>query len=195
MAFFKRERPSPRSQIPPHLEARFAYINGLQHAEPPPPWHRTGIVPVGGLWHVGFGSNSDLALVISVSGRGVIDCTTGQKLARDDEEYHPNEGSLDADGIGPLQDQKIRIAGIWGGGLTRLTADGWSVEPHPLSWPNEELLLCPPGQTMLWQPNDQEPNLIKLGNFASSLVAYGFSPTGRSLIIATSSEFIIYGRE
>ena len=192
---FGRSKSSAKGGVPEHLRERFRYLDSLAPAETILPWRRSGIVAVGGLWHVGFAPHSELLLVLSVSGRGVVDCATAEKLSRDDEEYYPDVGPLEADGIGPLEGQTIHVAGIDGGGLARSTADGWMIELHPLSWPEEELFLCPPGQTMLWQPAGVEPALLKLKPLPSTLVAYGFSPTGHSLVIATSSEIEIFYRD
>lgn len=190
---FRRAKSSGKGIVPEHLKERFRYLDGLPPAAILDPWCRLPSVAVGGLWHVGFAPESDLLLVHSVSGRGVIDCATGEKLARDDEEYEITE-SLEAEGIGPLRGQRIRMSGIYGGGLLRMAADGWSVELHPLSWPEEELFLCPPGQAMLWQRAGSEPGLLKLRPLPSVLTAYGFSPTGKSLVIASASDIEIFKR-
>jgi hypothetical protein len=181
--------------VPEHLRERFAYLDALQASKPPSPWRQQPVVHVGGLWHLGFGDCSDLLLLISVSGRGVVSCSSGEKLDRDDAEYYPNPGALEAKGIGPLDGQVVRIAGSAGGGLPRVTEDGWGLELHPLSWPDEELFLCPPGQTMLWQQPGVASSLIKLAPPISPLVAYGFSPTGKSLVVATSSDVTIFHRD
>lgn len=181
--------------VPSHLRSRFAYLDSLDPSGVlPDPWREVGVIHVGGLWHIGFPDHSDLMLIISVSGRGVVDCATGTKIARDDQEYFPALGSLEAEGIGALENQPIRIAGIQGGALSRFASDGWSVDLHPLSWPNEVLFLSPPGQEMIWTPEGVEAQLWKLPPLASSMVAFGFSPTGKSLVVATSSDVQIFHR-
>ncbi|MDE1919055.1 MAG: hypothetical protein KGH96_23710 [Sphingomonadales bacterium] len=180
--------------IPAHLEDRFKYLDRLRPTAPTMPWCKLPVVHLGGLWQVGFGSKSDYLLLVSVSGRGVVACATGEIVARDDAEYYVEPGSLEGEGIGPLQDQLVQMAGISGGGLSRATSDGWSIELHPLSWPDEELILCPPGQTMLWQSPSAGDDLIKLQPLPSPLVAFGFSPTGKTLVIATSSDLTIFYR-
>ncbi len=192
---FKRAKTTGKGTVPNHLKDRFRYLDGLTPASDLGPWRKFATIAIGGLQHIGFASNSDLLLAVSgARGRGVVDCATGGKVARDDEEYYPDFGSLEAEGIGSLEGQQIRVAGISGGGLSHATEDGWLIELHPLSWPEEEFFLCPPGQTMLWSPPAAKPELFKLRPLPSSLVAYGFSPTGRSLIIATSSDLEIYSR-
>ena len=188
------KRSSPKGTIPQHLKERFRYLDDLVPAPLPAPWRALPSIAVGGLWHVGFAPDSDLLLVLSSSGRGVIDCLTGEKVARDDADYYAVSPKLEAEGIGPLEGQYVRLAGIHGGGLSHVTKDGWLIELHPLSWPEEEFFLCPPRQTMLWNPPGEKPALSKIRPFPTSLVAYGFSPTGVSLVIATSSDLIIYSR-
>lgn len=189
---FKRPRPNRKGVVPDHLKDRFRYLDGLAPTTALGPWRELAFVAIGGLQHIGFAPKSDQILVISTTGRGVIDGATGTKIGRTEGEYYPDCGSLEADGIGPLDGQRIRVAGIYGGGLPRTTEDGWLIEPHPLSWPEEELFLCPPGQTMLWNSSATEPALFKLRP-RSPLTAYGFSPTGKLLVIATSSDLQIYG--
>ncbi len=191
---FKRPKPRRKGVIPEHLRQRFAYLDGLPVSEPPAPWERLPAIAVGGLWQVGFAPGSDLLLLLSSSGRGVVDCLSGERLARDDGDYYADGPSLEAEGIGPLEGHLIAIAGPSGGALTRVTHDGWGIELHPLSWPEEELFVCPPGETMLWQRPGAESALVKVRPLPSALVAYGFSPTGRSLVIATSSDLEIYRR-
>lgn len=191
---FKRAKSPSRGVVPDHLKSRFAYLDALVPEDVITPWRRLGVIAVGGLSSAGFADHSDLLLLISSAGRGVIDCISAQKVARDEDDYYPDAGSLEADGIGPLEGQSIRMAGPAGGGLTRATHDGWGIELHPLSWPEEELFLCPPGHTMLWEPTGTAPALVKLRPLPSTLIAFGFSPTGKSLIIATSSDVEIYSR-
>jgi hypothetical protein len=150
---------------------------------------------VGGLTSVGFGESSDLLLAASGAGRGVFDCRKGELLARDDaEEFSFDIGNLVAEGIGPLAQERVRMSGIYGGGLACRTADGWKIERHPLSWPDDELILSPPGQSMLWTPPGQPMLLTKLAGFISEVRAFGFSPTGYSLVVATAADISVFGR-
>src|ERR1700677_2578198 len=48
-------------------------------------------------------------------------------------------------GFGPLAGQTVRTSGLAGGGLAVSTADGWTAERLVLDWPEESLLLVPPG--------------------------------------------------
>jgi hypothetical protein len=96
---------------------------------------------------------------------------------------------LIAEGIGPLDGLQIPLAGTHGGGLPRITQDGWSVDDFTLDWPHHTLLLNGPHS---W-PYDVNGKLWKLGS-ESELRAWGFSPTGNSLVLATSSDLTVWGR-
>jgi hypothetical protein len=179
------------SRIPAHLRGRFDYLNSLQPSSPPHPWTARGVIGVGGLLAVGFAEASDLLLILSANGWGVLDCQAGKWLTGDDElgsDVQP--GTFDAEGVGPLAGQSIRLAGPWGGGLLRWTYDRWSIEQNPVSWPDDELFLCPPGEHLY-----QGDNLTKIAVLPSELRAFGFSPTGRCLVVATASDVTMFARE
>jgi hypothetical protein len=168
--------------------------------EPPPaPWRRIGIFAVGGLTDVGFAPHSNLLLVVSSAGRGIIDCSTGDRVARDpsvpedDENDWQDRFHLEAEGIGPLAGQAIRTAGLFGGGLPLLTSDGWRVERLALEWPEESLLLVPPEADLYSEYLGRPAAFSKLA-VESEVRAWGFSPTGRSLVLATSSDLTVWGR-
>lgn len=183
--------------IPEHLRSRFSYLNELAFSkELPAPWNQSQQIAIGGLTEVGFANSSDLLLCISSGGRGLIDCVSGERVARDDAEgFQFDSGNLLATGIGPLSGELVRVAGLAGGGLASGTNDGWGVERHPFAYPSEQLFVSPPTQTMLWNRESETPNITKLGGFVTELRAYGFSPTGRSLVIATSSDIMIFARD
>ncbi|SMB81303.1 hypothetical protein [Deinococcus hopiensis] len=164
----------------------------LPVAPPPDPWIRKACRAVGGLREVGFAPGSDLLLVVSSQGRGVVDCLTGELVAREREVPYDwvDERELLAEGIGPLKGQRIRIAGLAGGGLALGTADGLRLEIETFSHP-ERCVILKRSDWAEWP--DAEKGCSKIAA-DSSLRAAGFSPTGRSLVIATSSEVIVYGR-
>lgn len=183
-------------KIPPHLKERFHELDRLPTISVlPEPWSNRTNVAVGGLTDVGFADASDLLICMSSTGLGVFDCLTGARVARDDStDFDFDAGNLLVSGIGPLEGKRIRTAGLAGGGLASGTHDGWCVERHPFAFPDEELFVGPPGQTMLWTQHGVQTHLYKLGGFVTELRAYGFSPTGRSFIVATSSDVLIFAR-
>jgi hypothetical protein len=89
-----------------HLEPVRKWIRAAPISPPLPPWIGLATHAIGGLTGVGFANNSDLLLVVSSQGRGVFDCRTGQRIARDRTEPEVSwcdEYRLRAIGIGPLE--------------------------------------------------------------------------------------------
>lgn len=155
--------------------------------EPPPPWRLLPVFAVGGLFQVGYAEDSDLLLVLSSQGRGVFDCATGEKLARDSADSHDffDPVRLTADGFGPLAGQRIRTGGLLGGGLPLTTSDGWCLDVQARMWPMHSVFLTPPGS--------REPVCVGEDG-ACELRACGFSQTGHSFVIATSCDLTMFTR-
>jgi hypothetical protein len=90
-----------------HLEALRQKIRNAPVVKKISGWSLITSISVGGLRSVGFDRHTDVLLVVSSQGRGIIDCRSGEKLARDDEEYFEGEEHLEAEGIGLLQGKII----------------------------------------------------------------------------------------
>ena len=181
------------TQLPQHL-AQLAQLRTRQVQSPPTPWHELLSHAIGGLLAVGYAENTDLLLVISSQGRGVFDCLTGEKVARDDTDPYPyfDQIKLTAQGIGPLTDTIIHVAGLPGGGLPHHTQDGWSLKALPITWPQYDIFLEYPYQSIYNDIN----NGVKVGeDGVCELRTYGFSQTGQSFIIATSCDITLFTRQ
>ena len=177
-----------------HLKPLQEKILSLNIGEVPDPWKLVATFAVGGLRSVGFDRESENLLVVSSQGRGVIDCLTGEKVARDYEEFYENEPKLEAQGIGILSNRTIRMSGLFGGGLPNITEDGWQLECVTLKWPEQMLILLPPSSHLYGSVTGHSDTMTKI--FEDSCIrAYGFSYTGWSLIIATTSDVTVFGRE
>lgn len=176
-----------------HDELR-SRLRRIPLGQPPVPWRRLASHAVGGLTEVGFAGRSDLLLAVSSQGRGLFDCLSGDRRARDpsppDDGWY-DEVRLTALGIGPLSDQLIRLSGLHGGGLSACTDDGWSVTRIAPDWPVESIVLNPPGASVLYEGHTE--GCIKIAE-DSELRAYGFSETGLSLVVATSNHFELWSR-
>jgi|GEM_PF-1176777 len=164
---------------------------------PPPPWRRITTAPVGGLTEVGFSADSRFILVISWAGRGVFDCRTGERVGRDDSDDRDTlygRDQLHAIPIPPITDPEVAIAGLWGGGLSAQTRDGWRTEVVPVPWPMEVALLMPPCRDELLDPCNPNPSFTKLED-QSDIRACGFSPNGCVLVVAASDALTLYVRD
>ncbi len=131
-----------------------------------------------------------LTLAVSSQGRGVIDCRTGERVSRDRAEPDTSwydERRLRAKGIGPLENHTIRLAGLHGGGLLTGGKGGWSVESLTLDWPDVNLLLVEPWRAIF----DEKTGFTKLA-VEREIRAFGFSDTGASLVLATSSDVVVF---
>lgn len=182
---------------PDHLVPLIARVRAASIAQPSAPWSPVGHHSVGGLTDVGFGRATDLLLVVSHAGRGVFDGITGARVARDPDAANctwQDFSELEALGIGPLEDQLVRTSGLAGGALPTSTTDRWQIERLMLDWPDESLLLVAPDSWIYEQRPNRSSSFLKLA-VESEVRAFGFSPTGRTLLLATSSDLVLYSRE
>lgn len=158
----------------------------------PAGWRLTGSLAIGGLTEIGFSKNSDLLLVLSSSGRGVIDPVTGTVIARDDETDGDwlSERLLVCDGIGPLTGEHIELAGLNGGGLPLGSGQGESLEVVSPNWPLGDLIFCSDfGSALI----DQfQSSCVRIAS--DHIRAYGFSWSGNTFIWATGSEIHVFVR-
>jgi hypothetical protein len=165
----------------------------------PPPWKRL-FLHVGGITEIGYARDSDLLLVISTAGRGVYDCLTGERLAHRvvppydyDSWWFPTK--LEALGIGPLENQAIRIAGLCGGGLPYHSSDNWSIKVSNYisekKYSSSEVTLVQPHKPT----NEVTPfSTVVYENDICEFRAAGFSETGRSFVCASSCDLVIFYR-
>ncbi|TDC55627.1 hypothetical protein E1281_11595 [Actinomadura sp. KC345] len=169
----------------------------------PPPWQpvldrRT---PIGGLQGIGFAAHPDdghdLVMVVSQDGHGLFDAITGEKIARD-RDPAPDTSTPDASadltcpGLGPIAGTQVHIAGLFGGGLHHTTPDGWALDIVSPEWPNDRILLSADGDIYKDPPGQGWWHIFH-SNY-STFRAAGFSPSGSTLAIATSSDLTLWTR-
>jgi len=130
-----------------------------------------------------------------MDGHGLFDTVTGERIARDRDPY-PELACPDADlscpGLGPVAGVPVRIAGLHGGGLHTGTHDGWTVDVVAPDWPNERVLLSNNGNPYAGQRDATWWHIFH--SDYSELRAAGFSPSGNTLVVATSSDVTIWTR-
>ncbi|SNT28571.1 hypothetical protein SAMN05421812_104246 [Asanoa hainanensis] len=173
--------------------------------EPPAPWRamagRWSCVPFGGLLGVGFGEHpetgEDLLMVVSGDGFGLLEVATGTKIARDrdpDSEVSTPDGpDLACPGIGVLAGSRVRIAGLFGGGLHTTTEDGRTIDVVSPEWPHHRVILSADGGRNSGEPGNTWWHVFSDEGHGEFRAA-GFSPTGRTLAIATASDVTLFMR-
>lgn len=170
---------------------------------PPAPWQPVldSHTPIGGLLGIGFAvhpdSGHDLVMVVSFDGHGLFDAVTGEKIARD-REPDPDTSTPDASpdlacpGLGPITGTPVRIAGLFGGGLHSTASGGWALSVVSPQWPHHRVLLSTDGGLHNGPPGDRWWHIFH--SDYSELRAAGFSPSGRTLAVATSSDLTLWTR-
>ncbi|QGZ52697.1 hypothetical protein GPZ77_01875 [Streptomyces sp. QHH-9511] len=170
----------------------------------PAPWRPVfgSGVAVGGLLGIGFATHpdtgDDLVLAVSGNGHGLFDAATGERIARD-REPDPEDGTPDmtpdltCPGLGPIAGSRIHVAGLYGGGLHTTTSDGWTLEVVNPAWPHDRVLLSTDGGLPHSGPYGERWWHI-FHSTHSELRATGFSPSGRTLAVATSSDLVLWTR-
>lgn len=169
--------------------------------EPPTyPWRMVAAAPLEGALECGFVRAADRLLVLSSRGRVLFDCVTGALMTENGTEARPGVGWWDSPnlrcrGIGRDALEWVRMAGIWGGGLSRQTEDGWRLEHLQVGvFTDWQVALCPPGSNLA-QPERRKGCVeLELPGRADPL-AIGFSPTGRSLVYLDRNELFMWSRQ
>tara|TARA_R110002167_G_scaffold319685_1_gene525468 strand:- start:1678 stop:2256 length:579 start_codon:yes stop_codon:yes gene_type:complete len=185
MILFKKRDPNRARLI--------ALLDQIREAESPDGWERVVSMAVGGLTDLGFSKSSPYLLVISSQGRGVIDCQTGEKVARDYDEMGDwfNPQQLLCQGIGPLASEWIQTCGINGGGLPWGNQFGESIEMHSPDWPVYDLYFCSDCQSPLIA--GAASRCCKIDS--EHLRACGFSWCGHFLVSANSSDLTLWKKQ
>ncbi|MGG7569724.1 hypothetical protein [Streptomyces sirii] len=189
------------SEYQQQLRERFVSVPEIP---PPAPWRPvlSRRNPIGGLLGIGFAvapdTGHDLVMVVSVDGHGLFDTLTGEKIARDrdpelDDCTPDAVPDLSCPGLGPIAGTRVRIAGLFGGGLHTTTSDGWSLEVVSPEWPHHRVLLSTDGGMPHRGPHGDRWWHIFDSDY-SELRTAGFSPSGRTLAVATSSDLTLWTR-
>ncbi|NIG53372.1 hypothetical protein [Chitinophaga sp. Cy-1792] len=160
-------------------------------------WTYKKTYAIGGLENVGFAENTDNLIVLSGQGKGIFNCISAEKTDRinDDwwEEFDESTGTVH--GFGILEGSLIQTGGLYGDhSLPHVTADGWQLitrENEPDDPPFEHYRVT---KIFLVSPDGKEIFFITKDG-PCELMAYGFSPTGNSLIVALSCDLVIWSRD
>jgi hypothetical protein len=172
-------------------------LRRLPLAAPPQPWELQHSFAVGGLIAAGFSADSRYLVLVSHSGRGVVDLATMSLVGRDREEpsaawFDPCR--LQAEGIGPLAGQQVAIAGIHGGGLPTMTTDLWKLDLVAPDWPLEWVVLSGPGSSPYIEERSAGSTRVAPRGGGDEIRCFGFTRAGRHFVVATSADAEVFGR-
>src|SRR5262249_53104455 len=146
------------------------------------PWQPRAWLHVGGLIAIGFPSDFHL-LTLTWNGRGIFDLRTCERMARDYAD--PTDADwiavdqLSASGIGEFSGRMIPIVGLWGGTGHLSTPDGWRLENRLANGAVVSSLLIDPTGSKITPVPLRSPSEYR---------AVSFNPSGRFLILASSSD-------
>jgi hypothetical protein len=151
-------------------------------------WRRTVSAAVGGLREIGFSEDESALLVVSHDGRGLFDTVTGERLARDDDRPETNSDWFDAAhrrvrGIGKTADRWVGMVGLWGGALALDDRQGWRAELVGKGR-HEQALVGLQGEQQRW----------RVAAPIAEVRAFGFSASGRFLVLATSADLTVFAK-
>jgi hypothetical protein len=182
----------------------FEQIKRMKLQEPPSPWKISRFHEIHALQDIGYAPDSDQLLIVSNSSREVLDCVTGQILAQDESDsgqWEFDRVHLSIRGIGPLENKTIRLAGKHGGGLPSYTRDDWRLDCVPLEWPSSTVILVPPPKAsdplmaiLTYNPFNLEGATRIAPGMTETVIAFGFSETGNSFVVAATSFLEIFSR-
>ncbi len=154
-------------------------------------WTKSVDIAVGGLQAIGFSKiRTNLLLVLSSTGRSVIDCDTGEKIERSYTEYEGlDESGLYCNGIGDLASESLLLSGIYGGGLPHQNSIGESIELVAPAWPEYDLIFCKQGKGLYSEPG----SCYKLDT--NHFRAFGMSWCGNYIAAGTGSDLYVWARD
>ena len=161
-------------------------------------WQKRNIWAIGGLREIGFKSNSDLLMVLSSQGRGIFDCKKDEKVERDNFDYYMEKWDSDlgiVEGFGILKNEKIKCGGFESPDVVQKeTDDNWTVEIRSEirpDWQKKKIMA-----DVVYLRNRATNERIEVNIFHNGIDrGYGFSDTGNSFVVGTSSEITIWNRE
>lgn len=163
------------------------------------PWRLTVQAAVGGACAVGFDRKSEELLVVSSNGQSVFECTSGERIYRNREGDGYDPMLLEGHRLDEPTASPFAMSGSDGGGLLKVTSDGWTVDTIQLKWPHTFCILQPPG-TSIYFLHDKPNAPKKDGTYhlvQSQLgepVAFGFSWSGKSLVWCDKSDLYVWTR-
>lgn len=167
-------------------------LSKIRASDSPAGWKKITSLAVGGLITAGFSKQQKhLLLIVSSSGRSLVDCRTGEKIDRNYEEYVGlNMAALTCAGIGTIKEEQVQIFGLGGGGLPQSNTAHETLELVSPNWPEQDLIFCQPFKNALIEGHQTGCTKI----YSEHIHAFGFSWCGNFIIAGCGSDIDIWQR-
>ncbi|MFP7486257.1 hypothetical protein SFC65_19025 [Priestia filamentosa] len=175
-----------------HRERICNILEQIPPAISPVGWTYKGSFNVGGFEYFGFDESSDLLLVVSSDGRGIIDLAKAEKVARDHtEDFYLDESLLICKGFDILKDKSIKLAGKYGGsGLPIRSKFGDSLRRVSPLFPCEDIIYQPAFEDCFVEGYNK--NCVRI--YRGFLYCFGFSYSGNYFAIADDNGISFWER-
>ena len=167
-------------------------LSNIPASDSPDGWEYVGGIAISGFIGFGFSKlKTNVALVVTTSGRSLVDCSSGEKIARDYEEaVGIDHSGIFCRGIEELSEEDILISGQNGGGLPLQTCIGESLSTHSPNWPQYDLYFCGALSSSLYEKFQK--GCVKIRT--DFIEAVGFSWCGDYFAVANNSDFDVWKR-
>ena len=164
------------------------------------PWRLVLHTSAGGAYAAGFDRITEELIVVSDNGQGIFDASTGSQIYRNHEKSGYDQALLEATRLDETDHRPIPMAGEFGGGLSRTTSDGWSIDTLQIKWPTAFSILHQPNASIFfiapqWDGRGKDASFRVVMKSEGMPVAFGFSLSGKSLIWLDRSDLFIWHRD
>ncbi|MGN7402907.1 hypothetical protein ACTHO0_23920 [Cytobacillus praedii] len=187
MDYFKSE------EFEKHRKKITNLLETIPSVKSPAGWTYKGSINVGGLEYFGFDESSDLCMVVSSNGRGLIDLSIAEKIARDySEDFHLDETLLLCEGFDILKDKTIKLASKYGGSLLPISSkSGDRLRRVSPLYPCEDIIYQPAFEDCFVEGYNE--NCVRI--YRGFLYCYGFSYSDNYFVIADDSGILFWEKD
>ncbi|MFY0518646.1 hypothetical protein ACOMCU_12575 [Lysinibacillus sp. UGB7] len=175
-----------------HRKNTYSLLEQIPYANSPVGWTFKGNFSIGGFEYFGFDESSDLLLVVSSNGRGIIDLAKAEKIARDDtDDFDLDETLLICEGFDVLKDKSIKLASKYGGSILPIRNKfGECLRRVSPLFPCEDIIYEPALEDCFVE--GQNISCVRI--YRGFLYCYGFSYSGNYFVIADDGGILFWER-
>lgn len=175
-----------------HRKNTYSILEQIPIAKSPVGWTFRGNFSISGFEYFGFDESSDLLLVVSSGGRGIIDLAKAEKISRDySDDFDLDETLLICKGFDVLEDKSIKLAGKYGGSILPISNKfGDSLQRVSPLYPCEDIIYQPAFEDCLIEGHNK--NCVRI--YRGFLYCYGFSFSGNYFVIADDGGILFWER-